>query len=91
VQQLDRNGTIANGGGDPLARAVTNVAGGENARHAGLQKERTPFQRPIATRGKISSGEDVAVLIPIDSEGSHSVRGCAAIMRKSPHGIARTR
>ena len=66
VEQLDRNSTLANGGGDPFARAVANVASSENRGHARLQKEWTTLERPRAGGGKIGSGEDEALFISID-------------------------
>ena len=65
VEQLDRNGTLADGGRNPLTRAVANIASSENRRHARLQKIWTTFERPGAGGGKIGSGEDEALFISL--------------------------
>ena len=87
VQQVDCDGTLANGGGDPFTRAVANVAGGENGRHACLQKECTTFQRPCTARGKIGAAEDEALFISIDvGRQPFSTRACADHQKEPSRG-----
>jgi hypothetical protein len=66
VKQLNRDSTLAHRRGDPLARAVANIASRENRRHARFEKEGTAFQRPRAVIGKIGAGEYEALLISMD-------------------------
>ena len=60
VDELD--GAFSDGRGDPLHRAVADVASGKHSRQAGLQQQRRPAQRPVlgwpagGRRGGSSSG-----------------------------------
>ena len=53
VEELDRDGAFAHRGRDPLDRAVPHVTGGEHARHARLEEERTAVERPDLAVGHV--------------------------------------
>src|SRR6476659_9928157 len=62
VDELDRGRAFAHGGRDALHRAVTDVAGGENAGQARLEKERWAIERPSVGR-QVGTGEDEPALV----------------------------
>ena len=84
VDELDRDRALADRGGDAVHRPVTDVSRGEDAGHAGLERE----------RAALSSGQlpSLSRSVPVrmnppspraSSAGSQSVFGWAPIIRKS--------
>ena len=67
MDQLNRGGAFAGGGGDPFDRPVPDVSGGEDPGHAGFQQQRGAVQRPTrrcaAAAEQIPPGQDIAPVV----------------------------
>src|SRR5262245_15921511 len=58
----DHSRALAHGGGQALARAAADVAGGEHARQAGLEREGGALERPVGPGAReVAVGEQEAV------------------------------
>src|SRR5689334_12750379 len=69
VDEVDRHAALADGGGDPLHRVEPHVPGREDARHAGLQRERGSVLgpgRPAWALQKLGPGHHEAVVVAQD-------------------------
>jgi hypothetical protein len=58
MHRQDADAAFSDGGGHSFDRAVSHVAGGEDARHAGLERE--------MGRWKVRSGEDEPLVIAVN-------------------------
>jgi hypothetical protein len=65
VEELNGNCALSNCRRHSLYGTVSNVAGGENPRHARLEQKRTAIERPITVVAKIRSRENETFGVPI--------------------------
>ena len=68
VDHGDDHGPFARRRRHPLDRPLADVAGGEDARAARLERIRLPDQRPVAG-GDVTAGEHEAVFVEADRSG----------------------
>ena len=66
MEQLDRDRALSDRRRHALRRAVPDIPGRENPRHARLEQEWIAGERPRAIVGKIRSREDETLVIPLD-------------------------
>src|SRR5581483_104266 len=66
VHESDRHAALADRGGDPLDRAVADVAAGEDAGAARLEQLRVAVELPLPGGGDVGAGEDIAALVEGD-------------------------
>jgi hypothetical protein len=74
VDQRDGHGSLANGRRAPLDRSMPHVAGCEEARQVGLERQRLPLQAPSSeeplSAPKIASRHQISALVVRDSKRS---------------------
>jgi len=66
VDELDGDRPFSDGGGHSLDGSMPDVAGREDAGHAGFEQTRTPLERPPMLRSQIWASEQEALLVSRD-------------------------
>src|SRR4029453_2694968 len=69
MHERDGHAAFADGGGDALDRARSNVTASEDARHARLEQIRIAVARSIRGRRNVDAGEHVAASVARDLAG----------------------
>ena len=86
MHKFDGDGALAHGGGNSFDRAVTHIAGHENAGDIRFEQKRITLQSPIPraapVRDQIRAGQNEASLVAFDQIGNGARMGIAPMKMK---------